>query len=154
MQELTHDKNRLNVCILCYRKGKRSLSGKGIEPIRELIIEDYDVENPCLPAGICEGCHLLLNFKSNGTDVKLPNVDYETTILPRLLRSLSTTPCNCRICVVATCKGKDAQKLKKKPGRPRTKEIPTESTLKVCAHVLQGFSVVTCIQNSTAPANE
>ena len=106
MQELTHDKNRLNVCILCYRKGKRSLSGKEIESIREPIIEDYDVENPCFPTGICEGCHLLLNFKSNGKDVKLPNVDYETLILPRLLRSLSTTPCNCHICVVATCQGK------------------------------------------------
>ena len=77
MQEKTHDKNRSNVCILCYRKGKRSLSGKEIESIREFIVEDYVVENPCFPAGICEGCHLLLYFKSNGKDVKLPDVEEE-----------------------------------------------------------------------------
>ena len=102
MQELTHDKNRLNVCILCYRKGKRSLSGKEIELIREFIIGDYDVENPCFPDGICEGYHFLLNFNSNGMDVMLPNVDYETLILPQLLCSFSTTPCNCLVCLVAT----------------------------------------------------
>ena len=64
---------------------------KEFESISEFIIEDYDVENPCFPAGICEGFHFLLNLRSNGKDVKLPNVEYETMFLPRLLRLLLTT---------------------------------------------------------------
>ena len=53
---------------------------------------------------------------------------------PRLLRSSSTAPCTCYVCIVSTCEGRNALKLKKKPGRPRTEETPTNRTIQICAH--------------------
>ena len=45
MQETTHDKNRINICIICYRKGKRSLFGKEIESTIKFLFEDYEIKN-------------------------------------------------------------------------------------------------------------
>lgn len=69
---------------------------------------------PSFPAGICGGCHLLLFERCNGEKIIFPNVDYENKILPRVLRSSSTNPCTCHICIVATPKCKDALSMKKK----------------------------------------
>ena len=138
VQEESHDKNRLKVCVVCYRKGKRLLSYKEVENVRSYIIDDYDINNSYFPAGICDGCHLLLNKKANGHDgIKFPEIDYEGMILPRLMRSSSTSSCSCQICTVAIYKAKAACKLKKKRGRPASSvshSVVEETTIKVCAH--------------------
>ena len=64
VQEESHDKNRLKVCVVCYRKGKRLLSDREVENVRSYVIDDYDINNSYFPAGICDGCHLLLNKKA------------------------------------------------------------------------------------------
>ena len=133
LQEETHERNRSNVCVACYRKGKRSLSENEVKSVRSFV--EYDLKNSSFPSGICNGCHLLLNKKVNGDDsIKFPDVDYEQMILPRFMRSSSNSSCSCQICYVATCSGKAACKLKKKLGRPPVVDSPVGTTIKVCAY--------------------
>ena len=86
------------------------------------------MNNSYFPAGICDGCHLLLNKKANGHDgIKFPEIDYKGMILTR----------SCQICTVAIYKAKAACKLKKKRGRPASSvshSLVEETTIKVCAH--------------------
>ena len=134
--ELSHEKNRHQVCVVCYRKGSRPVAKKEADEIRKNIIQGYDVGNPLFPAAICDGCHLLLNRKINGRNVQIPEVDYEKKVSVRFTRSSSTDPCTCQICVVATCKARAACNLKKKRGRPAATNPVPEATFKLCAHCL------------------
>ena len=43
-QETSHNNNRIKVCLVCYRKGERSLSENDIEVVKAHLIEEYDVK--------------------------------------------------------------------------------------------------------------
>ena len=132
-REESHNKNRMKVCVVCYRKGKRSLSSKDIEAVREYVINGYDVNNRYFPGALCNGCYLLLNKKRNGLSVTLPVVERSGIMMTSTLRSSSSQTCPCKICIVATCKAQSAINLKKRSGRPKTIET-TETSLKVCSN--------------------
>ena len=127
----SHNKNRKKVCVVCYRKGKRPLSERDVEAIKEYCITDYNINDQTFPAALCNGCYLLLNKKRNGQRVIIPKVEKEVTITTT--RSCYAKPCLCAICVIATCNGRSAINLKKKSGRPKSSETP-ESNIKICGN--------------------
>ena len=115
-----HKKNRSKVCIVCHRKGSRSLSNNDIESVKKFVIKDYNVEDLDFPSALCNGCYLLLNKKAKGFEVQLPIVASYDPERSKSLRS-SSSVCNCRICQVAKLNFKEAKKLKAKRGQPSMK---------------------------------
>ena len=149
--DVDHERCRMKVCVLCYRKGCRNLSDTDIAAIREFVIEGYDVNNSDFPASICNGCYLLLSKKRRGHDIDLPSfVDYDPQ-RPRDLRS--EMKCSCKICNVAKVDKREAMKLKKKPGRPVSADDEASSTprrnVKICS---QCFTIIYrgCVHNSNS----
>lgn len=131
--DLEHNKCRSRVCILCYRKGTRSLSLTDVGAIQEFVIEGYSVDNYLFPSAICNGCYLILSKKRNGQNVKFPEVDTYDPGVSMVLRSSAI--CTCKICSVAKADKQDAVKMKKPRGRPtqHTDSTPTTSH-KVCSN--------------------
>lgn len=132
-----HERARKRVCIVCYRKGTRSLSERDIENIRTFAIFDYKKGNPDLPCGLCSGCYLLLSKLKNGAEVQLPIADDYDPIRPMNMRSMNN--CNCRICIISSSKNQDALSLKRKPGRPSLTSGPStnkqkQEVFKVCSN--------------------
>ena len=116
----THESCRFKVCVLCYRKGSRSLSQNDVELIKEYVIDGYSVENSNFPAAICTTCLFLLHKKGNKQFVNLPLVaDYDPK---RPINLRSAVKCDCKICKVARSDFNESRKLKKKRGRPSSKD--------------------------------
>ena len=131
--DLGHEVCRKKVCILCYRKGSNNIGPSDIETIKAHVIDGYDVTNSNFPAGMCNGCQLLLSKKRNNQDIILPLVDDYNPNRPTNLRSVLT--CTCRICTVAKMKLQNAVRLKKKPGRPTTTTVSADKQVfKVCSN--------------------
>ena len=93
-----HEKCCKKVCILCYKRGNRSISQKEMEHIQDNIIHELKRDNLDFPSAICKGCHLLLNKRLNGFAITLPHVESYDPERPLLLRD--TPECNCKICKV------------------------------------------------------
>ena len=110
-----HEKCCKKVCILCYKRGNRSISQKEMEHIQDNIIHELKRDNLDFPSAICKGCHLLLNKRLNGFAITLPHVESYDPERPLLLRD---TQCNCKICKVATSSVLNVPKPK--PGRPKS----------------------------------
>ena len=96
--------SRQKVCIVCYRKGSRTLSDDEIKSVQYYVIEGYDVNNPDFPSAICSTCNNALCRKREceDYDLQVTVVDYDHQ-RPQNLRSASS--CACRICTVARCTG-------------------------------------------------
>ena len=135
--EIGHDQCRNRVCVCCYRKADRPLSGKDIACIRLYLIENYHVDNPDFPNGICTSCHLELHKKDKNDEYNLKFLvdDYTPK---RGLRSAAK--CVCRICEVAKMPGVTYQRMfKKKRGRPKKEGTvtPPKSYYKVCSNCFE-----------------
>ena len=53
----THDQMRLSVCCSCQKPGcTRKLSVEQLEAAKRFLFEDFELDNPKLPIGICEPC--------------------------------------------------------------------------------------------------
>lgn len=153
--DLDHERCRLKVCVLCYRKGSRKLSATDIAAINEFVIDGYDVNNPDFPASLCNGCYLLLSKRRNGHDIDLPCFDDYDPQRPRDLRS--EVSCSCKICKIAKVDKREATKLKKKPGRPSSSDTDGPSStlrrnIKICS---QCFTIIHrgCVHNSNSCAS-
>lgn len=119
-----HEKCRSAVCVVCYKKGKRTLTEKQIEFIQSNLIEGFTMENQYFPSSICVNCNIKLNGKISGKDIDLPMVESHELELPPLLRG---TKCQCRICKVAKSSINSNLNVKKR-GRPKIPETPVEHT--------------------------
>ena len=148
-QDEYHEKNRNKVCVVCYRKGQRSLSQKEADAIEEHLIQGYKKSNQDFPCAICEGCHLLLSRKIASKNVCFPVIESYDSNRPKSLRSVGA--CNCKICQVATSNGlaslSESRKRKANRGRPKTYEDTvgiTPSSYKICstcfAKIFKGFN--------------
>ena len=86
------------VCIICYKKGKKSLTDAQTKYIASNLIKGFELGNPYFPSAICVNCNILVNGKINGKDVALPAVEYDPGNVEPLLRGIK---CECKICKVA-----------------------------------------------------
>ena len=133
--DVKHENNRKKVCVICYRKGTRSLSLCDIGLINEHVIQGFNADDQNFPFAICNGCYLLLSKKGSSADVKLPVVDNYDPERPKNLRS--SAKCDCKICKVATTHFNDSliasRKRKASRGQPKVhNETPKQNTFKIC----------------------
>lgn len=103
---LTHDENRSKVCIVCFEKGSYDITATVLQRIKDLFIENYELEDECYPTSICGRCRATLSDISSGKKhhSALPEVFDFSKILPEYVRSTRSSPirlCNCEICQVA-----------------------------------------------------
>ena len=64
------------MCIICYKKGTRSIANNEIKWIQDNLIGGYHKDNEDFPIAMCDGCHCLLLKKIKGdANVMLPVVD-------------------------------------------------------------------------------
>ena len=70
-----HDKCRKNVCIVCYKKGKRSISASELGFIQTVLIEGYTLDNLDFPCALCDNCHIILQKKISKEFAVLPQVE-------------------------------------------------------------------------------
>lgn len=128
---MDHFQARHKVCVVCYKKADRTLSSIYVGVIRDNILENYSLENPDLPCGICNSCRIIVSqYKCGNTKRPLPVAsDYNpgTRVMTR-----SQTACECNICCVARSNGLDAKSLKKRKGRPTSTCTPVPSKVKIC----------------------
>ena len=129
--DLTHEKCRERVCLVCYRKSAKGISKAEEKTISDLFIDGYSRDNQNFPSGLCGGCHL--SKRMSDDKIKLPWTDDHDPNRPTNLRSVSEY--TCRICKIAKCKNKAAAKLKAKRGRPRLSEEASaeKKSFKICA---------------------
>ena len=133
--ETSHEYCREKVCVVCYKKGSRKLSVGDVEVVREFIIEAYSVSDSDFPNAICTGCSLSLSKKRKNPSFVIPNQhdDYDPG-RRHVLRSSTTTTCDCKICTVAKQSGislHHSRKDRPKRGRPAAKQQP--EAFKICS---------------------
>lgn len=116
----SHDENRHRVCAVCMEKGDCPISHAILERIKKYFIENFDVNDQCIPAAICSNCRSNLQKVDSGQK--------DTSILPDVFDFSLVKPafeaqtreqkylCDCIICNVARKSGTSAPKRKK--GRP------------------------------------
>ena len=95
----SHEECCHQVCILCYGKGKRSISDKELKFIQDKLINGYQIGDSNFPARLCEECNFIIGKALDEKPFQLTNVDSYAPQRPLLLRSDCT--CNCKICKVA-----------------------------------------------------
>ena len=120
---LTHEENRLKVCVVCMQKGDYKITDIVLQRIRQIFIENYDASEQCSPGAICGRCRALLIDIDNGkkNTNALPEVYDFSEIQPFLRSSTRCTPnplCHCKICLIATTKSVPSRQK----GRPRNEE--------------------------------
>ena len=123
-----HNMCRTKVCLICYRKSRRTISALEANFIASNVMDGYLLEDLNLPCGLCGGCELLLRKRMDNDTIILPwsnNLDPER---PTNLRSISS--CTCRICNVAKASGIGFRFKKKKRGRPKAVEEGEEDSRK------------------------
>ena len=134
---MDHEACRNKVCVVCAKKTTRIVSVSEIAAIKNFVDPDYNKDNPDYPLGICASCSVALAKKRNGKEAKLSvNQTYKSGQQKRLLRS-NGLDCRCTICEIAKASGLCYQNPKKKRGRPKTKEQPLPTTVKVCSLCFQ-----------------
>lgn len=108
---MDHFEAREKVCVICYRKASRLLSSTDIEAVQNVVIENYNPDNPNYPCGICSPCHAILTEHRLG-DIhrSLPVVTDYNPGMRILTRGQSV--CSCRICTVAKANGVAAKAMK------------------------------------------
>ena len=94
-----HIRCRKRVCVMCYRKGSKSISKKEVEYIQTNLINGFTLDNLDFPSALCNGCHLKLHNNMMGKETELPIVLNYDPERPQLLRDFSQ--CTCKICQVA-----------------------------------------------------
>jgi hypothetical protein len=138
---LTHDENREKVCAVCMNKAKYTITDCVLERIKTYFIENFDIEDPCLPSGICAKCRSDLLDISNGKKdtTILPDAYDFSEIVPQYLRSTraNTNPlCHCHMCDIARQKLTSIPHRKK--GRPssdlnNTSIMEKQSIIRLCS---------------------
>ena len=124
---MDHNECRKNVCIICIRKASRILSETEANFIRSHLREDFQINDPDFPCGVCGGCRLKLYSKMKDHS---STVTVEPFIPDRSIK-LRSTKCECLICSVATADC--LTKKKKKKGRPTSVSTPVPQVIKVCS---------------------
>ena len=132
--ETSHESCRGKVCVVCYKKGTRTVSAGDVDVIRDYIIDGFSISDLDFPNGICTGCSLSLSKKRKNPDFSIPNLNDVYDPGRKLgLRSTMASICDCRICRVARQSGLQhhhARKNRAKPGRPSSKQPP--ESFKIC----------------------
>ena len=129
-----HMRCRKRVCIICYRKGNRSLSNKEVEFIQNNLIIDFSEDNLDFPSSLCNGCHLRLSNKIMGKESTLPYVESYDPERPQLLRDVK---CLCKICCVAKSTiGCTKEKKNKGGGRPSARNETPETRDTEATHLV------------------
>ena len=132
----SHEECCHQVCILCYGKGKRSISDKELKFIQDKLINGYQIGDSNFPARLCEECNFIIGKALDEKPFQLTNVDSYAPQRPLLLRSDCT--CNCKICKVA----KIRFRTKGKRGRPKNANddpSPVMPNIKICSNC---FSII------------
>ena len=107
-----HKSNREKVCIVCIGKASSSrlLSEKNIELIRNFVRENYEVDDPDYPCGICNSCNFNVYEKARNPDALLSVAPFT----PNRTHQLNSSSCKCQICSVAIAGFNDQQSKKKR----------------------------------------
>ena len=68
-----HNACRAKVCIVCLGKASSSsgLSKQNIELVNRFVRQNYTVNDPDYPCGICNGCHTKIYLKAKDSTVVL-----------------------------------------------------------------------------------
>ena len=143
---LQHEECRDRVCVCCYRKASRSLSTAEVVDIQNYLIEDYDINHPDFPKGVCTGCSIALAKKRNDSDYNLVKVkDYDSKRV-RGLRSSSV--CNVEFARLQKCVDWNiVGKLRKSVAGPKWRQhLKTQHHIKFAVIALPIFIVVVTIQ--------
>ena len=131
----SHHENRYKICIVCMKKGDYPLSGVIIERIQKYFIENYDINEECMPASICAKCRSdLQRIDAGKKDAdSLPAVFDFGLIKPvfeKTTRSNEYFLCDCLICETVRVPGVTT---KRKPG-PSTEILPRcGKVCKICS---------------------
>ena len=63
--KLSHDQCREKVCVVCIRKGYKTLTEDAARLVRIHVRENYNLEDPDYPCGICVTCYTNLKKEKN-----------------------------------------------------------------------------------------
>lgn len=100
-QALTHDQNRLKVCLLCLKKKKNMYAIKNqLENDLHEYFPNY-VDNEAIPAALCSSCKRRFYEKKCGGNNNLEFPDLSVFQLPKNTRSRIDLKCNCKNCEIA-----------------------------------------------------
>ena len=127
--KLDHNECREKVCVICIRKASRILSETEAEFIQNHLRENYKLNDPDFPCGLCAGCRIKLYAKMKDTSLTIP---VESFIPDRSIQ-LRSAECQCLICVVATADFNQTKKQKKRKGRPTAINTPVQRVVKKCS---------------------
>ena len=128
-----HIRCRTKVCVICYRKGERSLSDRELKWIQSNLIQEYNKEDVDFPIAICGGCHYLLSKIMSGDEVDLPVVDNSHPGRSYMLRSRTNSMCECKICTIAKSNVVHNSTMSKERKRCRPKSgIDKAEIIKIC----------------------
>ncbi len=133
---MNHDECRRRVCIVCIGKasGTREITQRKIELVKLYCRDDFSIDDPDYPCGLCNSCHSRL-YKKERDSTTVIQVEPFTPDRSHMLRSIIS--CDCRICSVAKVSGALFKKLQKKRGRPKeTQPQPPFKSVTVCAECL------------------
>ena len=134
---MDHDECRRKVCVVCSKKAKRNLTKTEINFVKAHVDAEFSKERPDYPCGICVTCQIAVNKKIKNQEVKVTVNQLYKSRPPRLLLRSQGLNCQCCICEIAKSNGIVIANSKKKRGRPKSKEQPVETTIKVCSLCLQ-----------------
>ena len=107
------------MCVVCYKKGERSISECEVKFIQDQLIHGYTIDNFDFPCGLCDNSHHLVQKNIMLKDAVLPEVQNYDPKRPLLLRGVV---CTCKICTDA--KVTIVPRQKEKRGRPKTEATP------------------------------
>ena len=100
-----HEMARRKICCACGKRPKeiRQLTSANYVNVKKYLNENFDINDPHFPTGICNTCRLFLSQHSKGdTSKSLPEMpDYASIILFKDLRGHENRTCNCYICITA-----------------------------------------------------
>ncbi|PAA49210.1 hypothetical protein BOX15_Mlig018049g5 [Macrostomum lignano] len=101
---LSHEENRLKICLLCYKKGSsmQRIGNASLKRIQAHFLPNYNANDEQLPAALCARCNKLLADVDKGIKAPnvLPNSSEVVKVSPTKITRQSSS-CACKICETA-----------------------------------------------------
>ena len=125
-----HTLNRAKLCLICAGRASILITTVLLEVIRNVLFQDFTLENPCFPSGLCWTCgRTLYEYAKGKFERMIPEwFDYSQMRNYQLRRG--ETVCNCMICDMAENRYRFGAKNSKKRtcGNPKVMWLDNSSS--------------------------
>ena len=109
-----HTLNRAKLCLICAGRASILITTVLLEVIRNVLIQDFTLENPCFPSGLCWTYGRTLYEYAKGKLERMIPERFDYSQMRNYRPRRDETVCNCMICDMAENRSRFGAKNSKK----------------------------------------